>query len=148
MINALVFMVLGFLGMEVAGWFIHKYIMHGVLWRIHKTHHVHSKGAFELNDLFSLAFGSISVVLMVLGFESLDYRFWLGIGISAYGLCYFVVHDIWIHRRVKWLKRPEKGLFYGFMKAHQDHHKSMDKEGTEAFGLLLIPIKYFKEAGK
>jgi len=31
--------VLTFLVMEFMAWFIHKYIMHGLLWVLHKDHH-------------------------------------------------------------------------------------------------------------
>lgn len=49
-----IYIALGFAAMELSGWFIHKYVMHGPLWMIHKTHHQHSKSFFEWNDLFSL----------------------------------------------------------------------------------------------
>ncbi|GAB3653153.1 sterol desaturase family protein [Echinicola sediminis] len=145
MIHGILFVVLGILLMEVAGWFIHKYIMHGVLWGIHKTHHQPSKGPFELNDLFSLLFGGIAILLMFLGYESLDYRFWIGVGISTYGVAYFFLHDILIHRRRKWWSRPKQNLFTGIMKAHQAHHACNKKKGSEAFGLLIVPLKYFKK---
>ncbi|AWW30886.1 fatty acid hydroxylase [Echinicola strongylocentroti] len=144
MVNAIIFIVLGFVIMEVTGWGIHKYLMHGVFWEIHKTHHEPTKGYFEKNDLFSVLFGSVSVILMMVGFDELDYRFWLGIGISVYGMCYFFFHDVIIHRRIKWLKRPEKGLWRGMVRAHQDHHANNKKEGSEAFGLFMVPFKYFK----
>lgn len=40
--------VLGsFLAMEGVAWFTHKYIMHGLLWTLHKDHHKkESKGFF------------------------------------------------------------------------------------------------------
>ncbi|MBD8488692.1 sterol desaturase family protein [Echinicola sp. CAU 1574] len=149
MLFALLFVILGFFLMEISGWFIHKYIMHGLLWRIHRTHHQRSKGAFELNDIFSLLFGSVSIILMVLGFEQLDYRFWMGLGITIYGAGYFVLHDVLIHRRGKWMKRPNRNSFFrGIFKAHQAHHANNKKKGTEAFGLLLVPLKYFKEGKK
>jgi len=148
MLYGILYVVFGILLMEFAGWLIHKYIMHGILWNIHKTHHLPSKRAFELNDIFSLFFGSISILLMFLGYQELDYRFWIGMGISIYGFGYFFVHDILIHRRIKWLKRPKKGLFNGILKAHQAHHAYNRKDGSEAFGLLIVPIKYFKDGKK
>jgi beta-carotene 3-hydroxylase len=88
MLLSIIYIALGFAAMEFSGWFIHKYVMHGPLWMIHKTHHQHSKSFFEWNDLFSLLFGSIAVLLIFLGVETLDYRFWMGIGISLYGALY------------------------------------------------------------
>lgn len=145
MIEAIAFTIVGFVLMELSGWAIHKYLMHGPLWNIHKTHHEHSESFFELNDLFSLLFGSIAVLLIFLGVGELDYRFWIGIGISAYGMLYFFLHDVLIHRRVKWLDRPRTGFLKGIFKAHQAHHHGREKDGSVSFGLFLVPKKYFKD---
>jgi len=145
MVKAIGFIILGFAIMEFSGWAIHKYLMHGPLWSIHKTHHQPSKSWFELNDLFSLLFGSIAVVLIILGIESFDYRFWMGIGISLYGLLYFFLHDVLIHRRVKLFHRPGNFFLRGIFKAHQAHHKTNKKDDAVSFGLFVVPKKYFKE---
>jgi beta-carotene 3-hydroxylase len=145
MLNALLFTAIGFVAMESFGWFIHKYLMHGPLWSIHKTHHQPSKGMFEANDLFSFSFGSIALILIFSGLGELDYRFWLGIGISVYGGCYFVLHDMLIHRRVKAFGRPKNRILKGIFKAHQAHHISNKKEGAVSFGLFLIQKKYFNK---
>ncbi|MFO7826253.1 MAG: sterol desaturase family protein [Cyclobacterium sp.] len=148
MIYALFYIIIGFLAMELSGWFIHKYIMHGPLWRIHKTHHEHTKGYFELNDLFSLLFGSIAIVLIFLGLENFDYRFWMGVGISFYGMSYFFLHDILIHRRLKFFGKPKKGFLAGIFKAHQAHHASRFRDGSVSFGLFFVPFKYFKKRSR
>ncbi len=145
MVIAITFIAIGFVLMELAGWFIHKYLMHGPLWMIHKTHHQPSNTFFELNDLFSLVFGGIAVTLIFKGLESLDYRFWMGVGISIYGGLYFILHDVWVHRRLKWFGRPRNFFLRGIFKAHQAHHKTNQKEGAVSFGLFLVPKKYFKE---
>lgn len=145
MLKAIGFILLGFLLMELSGWFIHKYLMHGPLWKIHKTHHQPSKSFFELNDLFSLFFGSIAIVLIFLGVEALDYRFWMGVGISTYGMLYFFLHDVLVHRRLKWFERPKNSWLMGIFKAHQAHHKTNQKEGAVSFGLFLVPKEYFKK---
>lgn len=145
MLKAIGFILLGFLLMELSGWFIHKYLMHGPLWKIHKTHHQPSKSFFELNDLFSLFFGSIAIILIFLGVEALDYRFWIGVGISTYGMLYFFLHDVLVHRRLKWFDRPKNSWLMGIFKAHQAHHKTNQKEGAVSFGLFLVPKEYFKK---
>ncbi|MCH7412980.1 sterol desaturase family protein [Belliella sp. R4-6] len=144
MMYAVLYIILGFSIMEFSGWFIHKYIMHGPLWNIHKTHHQASKSFFELNDLFSLLFGSIAIVLIVIGFNQFDYRFWMGVGISLYGMSYFFLHDVLIHRRVKWFERPKNYFLRGIFKAHQAHHATNKKEDAVSFGLFIVPKKYFK----
>ncbi|WP_111668767.1 sterol desaturase family protein [Algoriphagus litoralis] len=145
MITAFIFIALGFATMEFSGWFIHKYLMHGPLWMIHKTHHQPSKTFFELNDLFSLLFGSVAVILIIKGIDTLDYRFWMGIGISVYGLLYFVLHDVLVHRRLKWFDRPKTTFLKGIFKAHQAHHRTNQKEDAVSFGLFVVPKKFFKD---
>jgi beta-carotene 3-hydroxylase len=144
MITALGFIILGFATMEFSGWFIHKFLMHGPLWMIHKTHHQPSKTFFELNDLFSVLFGSIALILIFVGVESLDYRFWMGVGISLYGVLYFVLHDVLVHRRLKWFDRPKNSFLKGIFKAHQAHHRTNEKEHAVSFGLFVVPKKFFK----
>ncbi len=145
MIKAVGFILLGFALMEAFGWAIHKYLMHGPLWAIHKTHHQPSKSFFELNDLFSLLFGSIAVVLILKGVEEYDYRFWIGIGISTYGMLYFFLHDVLVHRRLKWFSRPKNLFLKGIFKAHQAHHRTNGKEDAVSFGLFVVPREYFKD---
>jgi beta-carotene 3-hydroxylase len=144
MITAIGYIAFGFAAMEFSGWFIHKYLMHGPLWMIHKTHHQPSKKFFELNDLFSLFFGSIALILIFLGAEELDYRFWICMGISLYGVLYFVLHDILVHRRLKWFDRPRNTFLKGIFKAHQAHHRTNQKEDAVSFGLFVVPKKFFK----
>jgi beta-carotene 3-hydroxylase len=141
---AFIFIILGFAAMEFSGWFIHKYIMHGPLWGIHKTHHQPSKSFFELNDLFSLLFGSIAVLLIFLGVGEMDFRFWMGVGISFYGISYFFIHDVLVHRRIKWFDRPKSSFLKGIFKAHQAHHATNKKDDAVSFGLFVVPKKYFK----
>lgn len=148
MITAIAFIVLGFAAMEFSGWFIHKFLMHGPLWVIHKTHHQPSKSFFELNDLFSVLFGSVAVVLILLGVSELDYRFWMGMGISLYGFLYFILHDVMVHRRLKWFDRPKNSFLKGIFKAHQAHHKTNQKDDAVSFGLFVVPKKFFKNEEK
>ena len=145
MISAFIFIVLGFAAMEFSGWFIHKYLMHGPLWMIHKTHHEPSKTFFELNDLFSVLFGSVAIILIFKGVETFDYRFWVGVGISLYGVLYFILHDVLVHRRLKWFDRPRNLFLKGIFKAHQAHHRTNQKEDAVSFGLFVVPKKFFKD---
>ena len=49
-----VFCVLAaFVTMETVAWLAHKYIMHGILWNLHKDHHKkEGEGFIEHNDFF------------------------------------------------------------------------------------------------
>lgn len=137
-----------FLFMEFMAWFAHKYIMHGFLWILHKDHHIKGEESwFERNDMFFLIFAIPSALLFAFGaLNGYDFRFWMGAGIALYGLCYFIVHDIFIHQRFKWLRKTDNAYFRAIRKAHKIHHKHLGKEHGECFGMLYVPRKYYKEA--
>lgn len=130
--------------MEAFSWIIHKYLFHGPLWFIHKTHHRKQHTFFELNDIFSLAFAFAALLLMYKGREIFDYRFWIGSGISLYGIIYFIFHDGFIHNRFKSFKTSNTYLL-GIRRAHKIHHKSLSKMPASEFGLLSASRKYFRK---
>lgn len=138
-----------FLFMEFTAWFTHKFIMHGLMWYFHKDHHQHEPGFFERNDVFFLIFAIPSWLCIMFGM--MGYNYYLvsfGFGIAIYGFCYFLVHDIFIHQRFKWFTRTNNVYFRALRKAHKVHHKHLGKEEGECFGMLIVPLKYFKEAKK
>ena len=142
----IIILIFSFLFMEFNAWFTHKYIMHGFLWSIHKDHHKkHGNSWFERNDLFFIYYAFVSFGFMVLWGE---YNFWPGlpiaIGIFLYGLCYFIVHDIFIHQRFKFFRNIDNKYARGIRRAHKVHHKNIYKNNGECFGMLLVPKKYFK----
>ena len=135
--------------MEGVAWFMHKYVMHGFLWYFHEDHHQpNHTHFFEKNDFFFLIFAIPSIILCFLGtyYPSLYYLLGIGLGITVYGFAYFMVHDIFIHQRFKLFTRTDNVYFRAIRKAHKIHHKKMGKEDGECFGMLLVPMKYFKEA--
>ena len=138
--------VAAFLSMEGVAWFTHKYIMHGLLWTLHKDHHKkESSGFFEHNDFFFLIFALPGIACLYFGMEnSYNYLFWIGLGITLYGMAYFFVHDIFIHQRFKWLRKINNTYFKGIQRAHKMHHKHIGKEEGECFGMLWVPVKYFR----
>jgi len=134
-------------GMEAFSWFMHKYLFHGPLWFIHRSHHQHRSGWFEFNDIFSLLFAAISLYLIWMGRTDLDVKFWIGVGISVYGIIYFIFHDWFIHNRLKSFKTSNSYLL-GIRRAHKIHHKSTERDHSEEFGLLLASKKYFNQSPK
>ena len=80
--------------------------------------------------------------------DGFDFKFFIGLGIFAYGLSYFIVHDIMIHQRFKFMKNTKIKYLIGLRKGHKVHHKHLGKEDGECFGMLYVPKKYFIEARK
>ena len=139
-----------FVAMEGVAWFTHKFIMHGLLWYLHKDHHKkESRGFFEHNDFFFLIFALPGILCLFIGMnQGYNFLFWIGLGITFYGFTYFLVHDIFIHQRFKILRNTDTAYFRAIRRAHKVHHKHIDKEEGECFGLLFIPFKYFRDSKK
>mgnify|MGYP002631315057 CR=1 FL=1 len=148
LLTNLVIVLATFLTMEAIAWFAHKHVMHGFMWWFHKDHHVHEPGFFEKNDAFFLIFAVPSAYCFITGTLNGDFRVWIGLGILLYGICYLIVHDIFIHQRFKWLRRTDNAYFKAIRKAHLLHHKHLGPEDGECFGMLWAPYRLFKEALK
>ena len=143
--SAIVFFA--FVGMELVAWLTHKYVMHGLLWLLHKDHHKkESSGFFEHNDFFFLVFAIPGISGLFFGMQQdYNYLFWMGLGITMYGFTYFFVHDIFIHQRFKLLRNSNNRYFSAIRRAHKVHHKHLGKHDGECFGMLWVPIQYFKK---
>lgn len=139
--------VAAFAGMEGMAWFTHKFIMHGLLWSLHKDHHKKkSPGFFEHNDFFFLIFAIPGIICLFFGMQNgYNFLFFIGLGITLYGLAYFLLHDIFIHQRFKIFRKTSNRYLVAVRRAHKMHHKHLDKEEGECFGMLWIPFKYFRE---
>ncbi len=138
-------------GMEGIAWFTHKYVMHGFMWNWHHSHHNHHKGFLEVNDLFSVVFGVAATVTIMVGMNvaSLWFLAPMGIGISLYGIFYFVFHDIIVHRRIRIKFSTKNQYLQRITRAHYVHHRVHERDGAEAFGFLYAPPKYEKtDAGQ
>jgi beta-carotene 3-hydroxylase len=132
--------------MEGITWLTHRYIMHGFLWNLHQDHHQKGAGFFEKNDAFFLIFAIPSWLSIMLG---LQYKvYWIaaiGLGIALYGFAYFIVHEVIIHQRIKWFTRSNNTYIRTIRWAHKMHHKHLNKEDGESFGMLLVAHKYWQK---
>jgi len=151
-LSAILIILATVVGMEFVAWFAHKYVMHGVLWSWHEDHHkphFEKDGFFEKNDLFFLVFAIPSATCYIVGLNSpMLYLLFVGIGISIYGLIYFLIHDVYIHQRFKWFRQLENTYSKAILRAHGSHHSVTTKEDCESFGLLIVEGKYFKSRSK
>jgi beta-carotene 3-hydroxylase len=132
-----------FLVMEGITWLTHKYVMHGFLWYLHEDHHQKGDGFFEKNDAFFLIFAIPSWLCIMLGLQHQYYGVAaIGFGIAMYGLAYFIVHEVIIHQRFKWFTRSNNEYVKTIRRAHKMHHRHINKEDGESFGMLMVAKKY------
>ena len=145
-------MVATFFFMEFVAWFAHKYVMHGFLWSWHADHHLpkyQKEGFFEKNDRFFLVFAIPSAACYFIGsMFGVTPVLFIGIGISIYGLAYFLVHDVFIHKRFKWFRDSSHWYAKAITRAHGAHHAKTTKEDCESFGMLIVNPKYYGEKKK
>lgn len=139
-----------FVIMEGVTWLTHRYVMHGFLWYLHEDHHKKGPGFFEKNDWFFVIFAIPSMGMILLG--TLQPEYWwvqaIGFGVMAYGFAYFMVHEIIIHQRFKFFTRSNNIYIRAIRWAHKMHHKHLEKEDGESFGMLLVHQKYWEKVKK
>ncbi len=144
--TAFLLVIGAFCAMEVVAWLAHKYVMHGWLWVLHRDHHQKSPtDLLEHNDLFFLIFALPGIACLLVGLRGhFNAYFWIGLGISLYGMAYFVVHDVFIHQRIAFIRSTNSVYLQGIRRAHKAHHKHLQKGEGECFGMLWVPLKYFR----
>jgi beta-carotene 3-hydroxylase len=134
-----------FVGMEGFAWVMHRYVMHGVLWCWHKSHHQPRTGLFELNDLFAVVFATPAIGFIWLGVHQSGWWLPLGLGITAYGGAYFLFHDGLVHERYAVPFIDKSRFWRPRIQAHRIHHAVKTKDGCVSFGFLwAMPIRTLK----
>lgn len=138
LLNTLVFLVT-LAAMEGVAYLAHKYLMHGWGWGWHQSHHEPRTGWFEKNDLYAAVFAGLAIVLIALGNQGVHPLEWIGAGMTAYGLLYFIVHDGLVHRRWPFKVVPRRGYLKRLYQAHLMHHAVEGKHLCVSFGFLYAP---------
>ena len=127
--------VASFASMEAVSYGTHRWVMHGVGRRWHRSHHVPATGGLERNDLFpvcfsAMGFGAFAAAALV----PAPTLFWVGVGVTAYGAAYLFVHEVYIHRRVP-VPLPRWRYLEWLRRAHGAHHAT----SGEPYG-MLVPV--------
>jgi len=126
-----------FIAMEGVAWFAHKY---------HVPPKKKSHSFFEKNDWFFVIFAFPSMVFYILGgWLTSPLLFSIAIGITLYGIAYFIFHEIVFHRRFRIFRNWNSTYIRAVRRAHSMHHRHLSPENGECFGLLIFPYKYFKQ---
>ncbi|MBM3657854.1 MAG: hypothetical protein FJW93_06235 [Actinobacteria bacterium] len=136
----LLLMLIGFFGMELVTYMVHRFVMHGLLERMHLSHHRNAAVEFarkspEPNDVFPLAFSVVVIAAMWVGFNVVGFAWLLPlfVGVTVYGVVYTVIHDGIIHGRVRWMKHGRSRMAESLTVAHRAHHRS----NGEPYGMLF-----------
>lgn len=126
-----------FVAMEPVAYAAHRWVMHGPGRVLHDSHHrpgLEGRSRVEANDLYPLAFAGATIAGMAAGARGGRAALGpIGAGVTAYGLAYAFVHDVYIHRRLGPV--PAAGALERLRAAHAWHHG----DGGEPYG-MLFPI--------
>jgi beta-carotene 3-hydroxylase len=140
-VSAVAIVLAAFVVMEPATYLTHRYVMHGLGRRLHRSHHrrwparAAGEPFFEANDAFPAMFASVVMLAMAVGFnvDGLTVLLPITIGVTLYGVAYALVHDGYIHGRLPVrFRHPQLDRLAD---AHELHHRF----GGEPYG-MLVPI--------
>ncbi len=146
-LQTLFIVIATFWAMEWVAWASHKYLMHGFLWVLHRDHHRGPRGRLQRNDAFFVLFAIPSWLCIMLGMmHASPTSVSIGAGIALYGFAYFLVHEVFIHRRLKFWRDTKNVYWLAVRKAHMQHHRHVDREDGECFGMLWVARRYIVDA--
>ena len=135
--RAVVLAVAAFAAMEPVTAATHRFVMHGFGIGLHRSHHRRTHDGWEANDAYPVMFAAVVCVGLWVGFHAphLADLVPIGVGITAYGAAYALVHDVYIHRRLRWFGDRHPEVLERLAAAHELHHRF----GGAPFG-MLVPI--------
>ncbi len=126
---------LAFVVMEPVTALTHRFVMHGIGLRLHRSHHRRTHRRVEANDAFPVMFAAVVCIGLWLGFNapSLSDLVPIGIGVTLYGAAYAIVHDVYIHGRLRVFGDRHIAVLDRLADAHATHHRS----NGAPYGMLL-----------
>ena len=127
--------------MEGVAYAVHRWVMHGPLgWGWHQSHHDSDhEGPFEKNDLYAVVFSVLAIALFAVGSAWWAPLWWVAVGMSVYGVIYFVVHDGLVHQRWPFRVVPKRGYLRRLYQAHRLHHAVEGRDDCVSFGFVYAP---------
>jgi beta-carotene 3-hydroxylase len=141
-VSAVAIALVSFLAMEPLTAAAHRWVMHGVGRRLHRSHHRRLRPGqqprWEANDWFPVMFASVVLIGFALGFNVAGFEVLVpvGIGITAYGATYAIVHDLYIHQRLPLFRGRRIPVLEWLAASHRVHHE----RNAAPYGMLL-PVR-------
>lgn len=139
--RSLLLVVVAFVVMEPLTYLTHRFVMHGLGRRLHRSHHRRwprrrpTDPFLEANDTFPVLFAGVTVVALAVGFQRPGLAALVPVcaGVTLYGAAYAFVHDVYVHGRLPCPFRHR--ALDRLAAAHELHHRF----GGEPYG-MLVPI--------
>ncbi len=133
--------VAAFVAMEPLTYALHRWVMHGIGARLHRSHHRRwparrpGDRLLEANDAYPVAFAALTLLVLAVGLNADGFAALVpvAVGTTAYGAAYGFVHDVYVHGRLPWRRRSRS--LDRLAEAHALHHRF----GGEPYG-MLVPV--------
>ncbi|HEX8415605.1 MAG TPA: sterol desaturase family protein [Sphingomicrobium sp.] len=126
------------IAMEIFAMLVHRYVMHGIGWSWHRSHHEPRTSRLERNDLYAIVFAALSVIPFLLA-DRWPLLRQVGVGLLLYGVLYTLLHDGLVHRRLPLMRSPRNRYLKRLVQAHRLHHAVREREGAVSYGFLYAP---------
>jgi beta-carotene 3-hydroxylase len=140
--------VVAFVVMEPVTAATHRWVMHGIGEFLHRSHHRRIESRFEANDWYPVVFAALVNLGFFAGFnwEGFAALVPVGIGVTAYGAAYGLVHDVYIHQRFGWFEGRRVAIFDRLADAHRIHHLY----NSAPYGMLapMVPAELRAKAAR
>lgn len=135
--TSVVYAIVAFVLMEPLTAATHRWVMHGIGEFIHRSHHRARQGRWETNDWYPVMFAGLVNIGFLAGFnwDGFAALVPIGIGVTAYGAAYALVHDVYIHGRIGLFAGGRVAALDRLADAHRIHHLY----SAAPFG-MLVPI--------
>jgi beta-carotene 3-hydroxylase len=124
------------------GWaaLLHEHVWHGLLWRVHRTHHRARHGRWEANDVLSVTHAPIAMALILWGCVGTpgalrEIAYGVGLGMTAFGVAYLTFHDGLVHGRLPVASLRKIAAVDLWCRAHEVHHQRNDGP----YGFFWVP---------
>lgn len=146
--TSLLLVVGAFAVMEPVTAATHRWVMHGLGERLHRSHHRARQGRWEANDAYPVMFAAVVCLGLFVGFNQPGWAGLVpvGVGVTLYGLAYALVHDVYIHGRTGLLGDRRWGHLDRLADAHRIHHLY----NGAPYGMLvpIVPRDLRERAGR
>lgn len=137
LVTSLVLVVGAFAVMEPVTAATHRWVMHGVGERLHRSHHRVRRHRWEANDAYPVMFAAVVCLGLWTGFNQPGWAGLVpvGVGVTLYGAAYATVHDVYTHGRLGGFGGRRIAHLERLAAAHRIHHL----HSGAPYG-MLVPI--------
>ncbi|MCS6935888.1 MAG: hypothetical protein NZM35_12185 [Chitinophagales bacterium] len=130
---------------EIAGFLIHKYLLHGVLWPIHRAYHKRYGNGLKFLPAATWIYIMLATALIVSGaWLQTGWLNYAGIGIALYAAISLLV-DAAIKFKINIPYFANNLYIRALRKARQLHERIGRKDAPVHYGLLWVNTKHFKD---